>query len=655
MATEIEISIKTAIETANSAKSLSDLRKSLKDLNSLALQTQGVNSTAFNKVAEAIGNTQDRVEDLRDEFVAFRGSALEKFNATLNLTKEGFTNLDLDKVKTGFKALNTIVAANPFLVLIPVIQTLIENFDVITEYAMKFAEALEDYPELLNAIGGASLQLAGDIQKYEEALRAVEEAQKDGAAAAQRRFDAEIEYARAAGKETIDLEIAKQKAIIETNRQAILQLEFRRQVAGELTEEERNQLKELIIATEGAYKAINVAILTEDKKKADARKKSQQDELSDFEKLVAKERELDTAITEAITDGDVGLAHQLSIEYNNVAFEIEKIKLQAEQAKNGIEKMIPKGLDMSAFKVELPKLEPIAVPVDNKTEVLPDGTRVTLDEYNEYLDKAEESANTALNRAQMISDALLSITTSRLQAQTEAQLASIDKEKEQLDTKYAYEEEKLQNKALGEKLTESQQQTLRAEINAKKIKEQEELDKKEADIRRKAFNREKALNIAKIITNAAVEAAKISGIIASFISGVATAPLSAAGISQLVTLGISTAAQVAVVAAQKPPAFASGGLVSGPGTGTSDSILANVSNGESVINANSTALFGPLLSAINQAGGGKSFNSGSPMVASSGASTSTTESTQIIKAYVTETDITTSQNKARRVERFSSF
>jgi hypothetical protein len=53
--------------------------------------------------------------------------------------------------------------------------------------------------------------------------------------------------------------------------------------------------------------------------------------------------------------------------------------------------------------------------------------------------------------------------------------------------------------------------------------------------------------------------------------------------------------------------FATGGLVTGIGTSTSDSIMANLSNGESVINAKSTAMFGNLLSNINQAGGGVAF------------------------------------------------
>lgn len=45
--------------------------------------------------------------------------------------------------------------------------------------------------------------------------------------------------------------------------------------------------------------------------------------------------------------------------------------------------------------------------------------------------------------------------------------------------------------------------------------------------------------------------------------------------------------------------FASGGFVSGPGTGTSDSIPAMLSNGEFVVNAQATRQFAPLLNAIN--------------------------------------------------------
>lgn len=50
--------------------------------------------------------------------------------------------------------------------------------------------------------------------------------------------------------------------------------------------------------------------------------------------------------------------------------------------------------------------------------------------------------------------------------------------------------------------------------------------------------------------------------------------------------------------------FSTGGYIQGSGTGTSDSIPARLSNGESVMTAKATSMFSPILSAFNQLGGG---------------------------------------------------
>ena len=76
-----------------------------------------------------------------------------------------------------------------------------------------------------------------------------------------------------------------------------------------------------------------------------------------------------------------------------------------------------------------------------------------------------------------------------------------------------------------------------------------------------------------------------------------------------------------------PSKFATGGLVQGMGTSTSDSIMANLSNGESVINAKSTAMFGNLLSNINQMGGGVGFGTQS-------------QANPIFKTYVVASEMT---------------
>ena len=65
----------------------------------------------------------------------------------------------------------------------------------------------------------------------------------------------------------------------------------------------------------------------------------------------------------------------------------------------------------------------------------------------------------------------------------------------------------------------------------------------------------------------------------------------------------------------KKPNYATGVIgLRGLGTGTSDNISANLSAGESVINARSTAMFANELSAINQAGGGVGINGASNII-----------------------------------------
>lgn len=69
-----------------------------------------------------------------------------------------------------------------------------------------------------------------------------------------------------------------------------------------------------------------------------------------------------------------------------------------------------------------------------------------------------------------------------------------------------------------------------------------------------------------------------------------------------------TAVMTTAMKSIKSAKFASGGLVTGPGTGTSDSIPARLSNGESVMTARATEMFAPILSSFNMMGGGVPIN-----------------------------------------------
>ena len=104
--------------------------------------------------------------------------------------------------------------------------------------------------------------------------------------------------------------------------------------------------------------------------------------------------------------------------------------------------------------------------------------------------------------------------------------------------------------------------------------------------------------------------------------------------------------------------FAVGGLVTGPGTGTSDSVPVRLSRGESVINARSTKMFGGLLSSVNQMGGGRKFASGG-VVGNNSLSTINSLTSQSpmsmgpIKTYVVASDVS-NMNEMERLEKTNS-
>ena len=113
----------------------------------------------------------------------------------------------------------------------------------------------------------------------------------------------------------------------------------------------------------------------------------------------------------------------------------------------------------------------------------------------------------------------------------------------------------------------------------------------------------KTLSIAEVaiaqgvaIANAVKTATKSSATWIDMLAAIATVIASVTAVMSTATKSIKSAK------------FASGGLVTGPGTGTSDSISARLSNGESVMTARATEMFAPILSSFNMMGGGVPIN-----------------------------------------------
>ena len=121
--------------------------------------------------------------------------------------------------------------------------------------------------------------------------------------------------------------------------------------------------------------------------------------------------------------------------------------------------------------------------------------------------------------------------------------------------------------------------------------------------------------------------------------------------------GVFSAIQIGVIGSTTFQA-ATGGIVPGNGSGQIDSVSAQLAPGESVINSASTSRFLPVLSAINQAGGGKSLMPNLP--ASNQGQVfqlvyPKNEQSQPVRAYVVESDITDAQRRVQRIENSTRF
>jgi hypothetical protein len=209
------------------------------------------------------------------------------------------------------------------------------------------------------------------------------------------------------------------------------------------------------------------------------------------------------------------------------------------------------------------------------------------------------------------------------------------------------------------------------------IAEQQQFDKEqEFDNRKKEIERQKLIEIDKEQRKAFNVQKQMSAIQIMIDTSQAVMKAYAQfgyplGLISAAAVGSIGAIQIGLVQSQTyQSAFADGGLVMGPGGPKEDKINAKLSNGESVINAKSTKMFAPILSAINQAGGGKAIPSlGSNNMATGGLVTSPMSnsnddrlinvienlSDRPIETYVSEREITKSQMKKQRENRRSSF
>ena len=109
---EIQIKIDAAVESAEAAKSLGQLRRSLLEIQTLQAEigdTSGANfdklSTASTAASAKLAQTRDAIGDIQDKTRTLEGTPVERLTGSFGLLKESILNLDFDKAKIGAEGL----------------------------------------------------------------------------------------------------------------------------------------------------------------------------------------------------------------------------------------------------------------------------------------------------------------------------------------------------------------------------------------------------------------------------------------------------------------------------------------------------------------------------------------------------------------------
>lgn len=109
---EIQIKIDAAVDSADAAKSLGQLKKSLLEIQTLQAELGDTSGAQFDKLSQAsaaasakLAETRDKIGDIADKTRTLEGTPVERLTGSFGLLKESIMNLDFDKAKIGAEGL----------------------------------------------------------------------------------------------------------------------------------------------------------------------------------------------------------------------------------------------------------------------------------------------------------------------------------------------------------------------------------------------------------------------------------------------------------------------------------------------------------------------------------------------------------------------
>jgi hypothetical protein len=273
--------------TGKAINSIKELKAELKAAQSAALNGDG-------KAAKRVAELKDKMDDLKDTTKSLQGSGVEKISSGFSMLGQGFKDFDFDKIKTGFKGVGAAMSAIPIFLIIEGISYLVQNFDELSKGSGFLATILRSVGDAITWLVDGFTDLIGvtsessrAIEDQGEAMVKANEKSQEALQGTTSEFDRQLAVAKAAGKSTIEIEKAKQQAIIDTNFQIAKGIEAQVRAGGEFTDEMKKQLSGSLEAIKNAK--VKEYEITENDNKA----KQEQYKKHLEEKLIADKKRIE--------------------------------------------------------------------------------------------------------------------------------------------------------------------------------------------------------------------------------------------------------------------------------------------------------------------------------------------------------------------------
>jgi len=323
----------------------------------------------------------------------------------------------------------------------------------------------------------------------------------------------------------------------------------------------------------------------------------EQQQSKDLEKLDKE----DVKKKEQIAFKKLEIEEQIAIEEAKQAYDNEEEKqeailaIQKEYAQQKIDLLqASSDAETDEVRLQIARLQTV-IDSEIKTKKPKKGESPFEKMFGTDAETAKVAIDSALQLAKQISDAIFEAQSARNQRLLDNNLQAIEAQSE---TELMLLENRLRNG----QITEAQFAQEKKEIDAKQRQD-------EIAAKREAFEKEKKLKKQQIAITLALELIKIAAAYAEIpYVGWATAAIQAAAATA------AAGVQMAVIDNQK---FAQGGIAKGPSHANGGIPFTvqgqggyEMEGGEAIINKRSTAMFGGLLSIVNQLGGGKKFAQG---------------------------------------------